>query len=366
MSALIDLQVRHDIGAFRLDVTLRSDARLTALFGRSGAGKTSLINAIGGLIRPEQGRIAINGEVLVDTEIGVFVPKERRRIGYVFQDARLFPHLSVRQNLLYGRWFARHESGGMGIDQVIALLGLEMLLQRRPQGLSGGEKQRVAIGRALLARPRLLLMDEPLASLDEARKAEILPVLERLRDESDTPILYVSHAVREVVRLAGTCALMDQGRAVAVGPPAELLSRLDLAGLSPRREAGSILEGEVIGRDNAFGLSVVRTAAGVLHVGDLALGIGARTLVHGPASGIMISRAPLTGVSALNQLAAQVVEIGAGQPDEPFERQVRLECGTVSLLARVTAKSVSELALKPGDRVIAVVKSVSIKSPGDV
>jgi len=360
MSALIDVQVKRRIGAFDLDATFRSDARLTALFGRSGAGKTSLINLIGGLIRPDQGRISINGDLLVDTDRGIFLPKHRRRIGYVFQDARLFPHLSVRQNLLYGRWFARRATGGMGFDQVVAMLGVEGLLQRRPQGLSGGEKQRVAIGRALLAHPRLLLMDEPMAALDEARKAEILPVLERLRDESDTPIIYVSHAVREVARLAGTMVLMEKGRALAVGAPAALLSRLDLAGLALPMEAGSLLSGEVIGHDSAFGLTLVRTDAGVLQLGGLSLPIGARTPVHIPSSGVLISRARLTGVSALNQLDAVVAEIGAHPANDPSERQIRLVCGGASLLARLTSKSVSELGLTPGDSVVAIVKSVSI------
>src|SRR5688500_4462986 len=172
---MLSVAVRHRFGAFQLDAAFDSPGGLTALFGRSGAGKTSLINAIAGLYRPERGRIVVDGEVLTDTERGVFVPARRRRIGYVFQEGRLFPHLTVRQNLLYGRWFAAEKAGSGEVDHVIALLGIDALLQRRPAHLSGGEKQRVAIGRALLTRPRLLVMDEPLASLDEARKTEILP-----------------------------------------------------------------------------------------------------------------------------------------------------------------------------------------------
>ena len=195
----LEVEIDHRQGAFRLRGSFRSDGRLTALFGRSGSGKTTLVNVIAGLIRPERGRIAVDGATLLDTQAGVFVPKHRRRIGYVFQEGRLFPHLSVRQNLLFGRWFAGREGGARtrasDLDAVVALLGIGHLLRRRPAGLSGGEKQRVAIGRALLARPRLLLMDEPLASLDEARKAEILPFIERLRDEAGVPIVYVSHAV---------------------------------------------------------------------------------------------------------------------------------------------------------------------------
>src|SRR5205085_6864512 len=180
---MLSVAVAHRLGDFRLNAAFDSEGGLTALFGRSGAGKTSLVNAIAGLIRPERGRICLDDVVLTDTERGIFVPARRRRIGYVFQEGRLFPHLTVRQNLLYGRWFAPRSGDPGDIDHVIALLGIGALLHRRPANLSGGEKQRVAIGRALFAHPRLLVMDEPLASLDEARKAEILPYIERLRDE---------------------------------------------------------------------------------------------------------------------------------------------------------------------------------------
>ncbi|TBR30662.1 MAG: molybdenum ABC transporter ATP-binding protein, partial [Reyranella sp.] len=208
----LDIDVDHRRGNFRLQARFTAAPGLTALFGRSGSGKTSLVNIAGGLIRPDRGRIAIDGQTLVDTERGVCVPAHRRRIGYVFQDSRLFPHLSVRRNLLYGRWFARGDGGAAAdLGSVVELLGIGHLLERDPDSLSGGEKQRVAIGRALLARPRLVLMDEPLASLDEARRAEILPFIERLRDEAGVPILYVSHSVAEVARLATTVVILSEG-----------------------------------------------------------------------------------------------------------------------------------------------------------
>src|SRR6266545_2669134 len=208
---MLKVAVEHHFGSFVLDAAFESAGGLTALFGRSGTGKTSLINAIAGLLRPERGRIVVDGEVLTDTERGVFVSARRRRIGYVFQEGRLFPHLTVRQNLLYGRWFSPKDGSPAGeVDQIVDLLGIGALLQRRPANLSGGEKQRVAIGRALLASPKLLLMDEPLASLDEARKAEILPYIERLRDETKIPIVYVSHSVAEVARLASTIVLLSE------------------------------------------------------------------------------------------------------------------------------------------------------------
>ena len=224
----LSVDIKHRLGAFELDAAFESSGRLTALFGASGSGKTSLVNIIAGLIRPAKGRIAADGRVLVDTAKRIFVPKHRRRIGYVFQDARLFPHMSVRQNLAYGGWFAPRGERHAEKSAVVELLGIGGLLDRRPNLLSGGEKQRVAIGRALLANPRLILMDEPLASLDEARKAEILPYIERLRDETMVPIVYVSHSVAEVARLATDVVVMKDGKVVASGPTADIMQRLDL------------------------------------------------------------------------------------------------------------------------------------------
>jgi molybdate transport system ATP-binding protein len=211
----LEVALHHRLGDFTIDIAFRTDSVATALFGPSGSGKTTVLHAIAGLLRPERGRIVFDGRVILDTAEGVFVPPYRREVGYVFQDGRLFPHLTVRQNLLFGRYFARrrqHRDDGMTLDNVVGLLGIEHILSRRPANLSGGERQRVAIGRALLAEPCMLLMDEPLAALDAARKAEILPVLERLRDVSRVPILYVSHDVAEVSRIAKTVIVMENGR----------------------------------------------------------------------------------------------------------------------------------------------------------
>ncbi len=210
--------LRH-ASRFRLDVAFTAPAGVTALFGRSGAGKTTVVNAVAGLLRPAEGRVTVDGETLLDTARGVSVPRHRRRVGYVFQEGRLFPHLSVRQNLAFGGWFAPRGAPRPDFDHVVDLLGIEPLLARRPGLLSGGEKQRVAIGRALLAAPAPALMDEPLAALDAARKDEILPYLERLRDETRTPILYVSHALPEVARLATTIVALDAGRVARAAPP---------------------------------------------------------------------------------------------------------------------------------------------------
>ena len=212
----LEVDIQHRLGDFTLDIAFRTDSGATALFGPSGSGKTTVVHAIAGLLRPERGRIVFDGRVMLDTASSVFVQPYRREVGYVFQDARLFPHLTVRQNLLFGRCFAhrqRRRNGGMTLENVVDLLGIDHILSRRPVNLSGGERQRVAIGRALLAEPCMLLMDEPLAALDAARKAEILPVLERLRDVSRVPILYVSHDVSEVSRIANNVIVMENGRA---------------------------------------------------------------------------------------------------------------------------------------------------------
>jgi molybdate transport system ATP-binding protein len=211
----ISISARRTLGEFTLDVAFETTERVVALFGPSGSGKSTLLNIIAGLTRPDSARIAVDGRVLADTTAAMSIPVHRRRVGYVFQDARLFPHLSVAHNLRYGRWFTPKPSRYGSLEEIVELLGIGHLLGRQPDTLSGGEKQRVAIGRAILASPRILLMDEPLASLDEARKAETLPYIERLRDELAIPILYVSHSRDEVERLARKIVHLDQGRVVA-------------------------------------------------------------------------------------------------------------------------------------------------------
>jgi molybdate transport system ATP-binding protein len=353
---MLSVSVTHRLGDFTLDAAFESDGGLTALFGRSGAGKTSLINAVAGLYRPERGRIAVDGVVLNDTAAGIFVPAHRRRVGYVFQEGRLFPHLNVRQNLIYGRWFAPREASGSPFDHIVDLLGIGGLLARRPANLSGGEKQRVAIGRALLARPRLLVMDEPLASLDEGRRAEIFPYIERLRDETRVPIVYVSHSIAEVARLATTLVVLSEGRTAAIGPTAEVMARLDLFPLTGRAEAGAILATRVAAHDTAFGLTVLHAAAGELRVPYLDLPIGTGLRVRIRARDVMIALAPPAGLSALNVLPGTVVEIAAG--DGPIV-QLRLDCAGEPLIARLTRRSVETLGLVPGKRVHAVIKSIA-------
>ena len=225
---MLSLDVHKEIGELALSVSFESDGPVTGLFGPSGAGKSTLVNVIAGLTKPDKGRIVLGDEVLFDSRRSIDIPAHRRRIGYVFQEGRLFPHLSVRKNLDYGRWMTGAPDDPAELARVVAMLDLEPLLERRPGKLSGGERQRVAIGRALMMKPRLLLLDEPLASLDPARKSEIMPYLVRLRDKVGLPMVYVSHYARELQRIANVVVRLDAGRIIAIGGP-EILTRADEA-----------------------------------------------------------------------------------------------------------------------------------------
>ncbi|HZH50672.1 MAG TPA: molybdenum ABC transporter ATP-binding protein [Microvirga sp.] len=352
----LDVDIRHEQGDFTLQARFRSEGRLTALFGQSGSGKTTLVNVIGGLVRPSHGRIVVNGRTLVDVERGIFVPKHRRRVGYVFQEGRLFPHMSVRQNLLFGRWFTPRAERAANFDAIVDLLGIGHLLARRPSTLSGGEKQRVAIGRALLADPHLLLMDEPLASLDEARKAEIYPYLERLRDEGGVPIVLVSHSVAEIARLATSIVVLADGRVMASGPAAEIMRHTTLFPQVERTEAGALIETRVLGHDDAHDLTMLEVRAGVLTVPRLGLDPGAPLRVRLRARDIILSVKEPEGLSALNVLPGIISSVEA---PEGAGVDVVLDCAGDSLVARLTRKSVENLGLAPGVAVYAILKSVA-------
>ena len=354
---MIEVDIEHRFGTFELDVHFRSGRGLTALFGRSGAGKTSVVNVIAGLVRPERGRIVVDGSVLIDTERGIKTPAHRRRVGYVFQEDRLFPHLTVRQNLLFGRWFASGSAPRARLDDIVDLLGITALLDRRPARLSGGEKQRVAIGRALLAGPQLLLMDEPLASLDSPRKDEILPYIERLRDQAGVPIVYVSHAVAEVARLANTIVLISEGRVRAVGPLQEVMGRAELYPMAGRFEAGAVLAVRVAAHDADWGLTELAGAFGTLRVPRLPAPVGAAFRVRIRARDVILAATPPTGISALNILSGRVEAV---VPIEESALEVQLRLGDERLLARVTRRSGVTLGLVPGREVFAVIKTIAI------
>jgi len=357
---VIEIAIEKRLGAFSLDARFAApDSGITALFGRSGAGKTSLVNALAGLIRPDRGRIAVAGVPLFDSERGIDVPPEKRRLGYVFQEGRLFPHYSVRGNLLYGRKRAG-DTDGPSFDTIVALLGIADLLERRPADLSGGEKQRVAIGRALLASPRLLLMDEPLASLDATRKAEILPFIERLRDELKLPVFYVSHEMDEIIRLADLLVLVDQGKIAAMGEVEDLTSRLDLWPLTGRYEAGAVIRTTLRGHDTSYGLSELAFPGGRLRVTKLDLPLGTPLRVRIRARDVVIATERPTHLSIRNAFAGTIVEI---QADRGPQVDLKLDIGTaerpVMLLARITLRAFQELQLAPGKQIFALVKTVS-------
>jgi molybdate transport system ATP-binding protein len=354
---VLEVDIEHRLGAFDLDIHFRSGRGLTALFGRSGAGKTSVVNAIAGLIRPKRGRIVVDDAVLLDTERGICAPTHRRGVGYVFQEGRLFPHLTVRHNLLFGRWFASGRARSAGLEDVVELLGIGALLDRRPGRLSGGEKQRVAIGRALLAGPRLLLMDEPLASLDARRKDEILPYLERLRDQTNVPIIYVSHSVAEVTRLATTIVLISDGRVHAVGPVQEVMGRADLYPLAGRFEAGAVLLVRVARHDPEWGLTELAGSFGELVVPRLDVPVGTALRVRVRARDVILALTRPSGISALNVVEGQVEKL---IPIEEGALEVQLRASDQRLLARVTRRSGEALGLAPGCQVFAVIKSVAI------
>jgi len=355
---MLEVDINHRLGAFELDVHFRSGRGLTALFGRSGAGKTSVVNVIAGLIRPERGRIVVDGSVLIDTEHHIRAPTHRRRVGYVFQEDRLFPHLTVRQNLLFGRWFAPGSGPAARLDDVVDLLGIGSLLDRRPSRLSGGEKQRVAIGRALLASPRLLLMDEPLASLDAERKDEILPYIERLRDQAGVPIVYVSHAIAEVTRLASTIVLVSDGRVRTAGRVQDVMGRAELYPMAGRFEAGAVLAARVAAHDARWGLTELAGAFGKLTVPGLHAPVGTALRVRIRARDVILAATPPSEISALNVLAGRVEAL---VPIEEAALEVQLRLGEERLLARVTRRSGATLGLAPGREVFAVIKTIAIE-----
>jgi len=353
---ILDIDVTRRQGNFILDARFQSDGRLTALFGPSGSGKTTLVNIIGGLLRADAGRVLVNGRTLVDTQKGIFVPIHRRRIGYVFQEARLFPHLNVRQNLLFGRWFTPRHERKASFDAIVDMLGIGALLSRWPATLSGGERQRAAIGRALLADPHLLLMDEPLASLDEDRKAEIYPYIERLRDEANVPMVLVSHSVPEIARLATSIVVLDNGRVTASGPASEIVRHTRLFPHTGPGEAGALVETRVLRHEDAYGLTILQAAAGPLTVSRMNLPTGAPVRVRLRARDIMLSLGPPEGTSALNVLPGIITAIEAV---DAASMDVALDCGGDAIVANVTRKSVERLGLKVGREVQAIVKSVA-------
>jgi len=353
---MIEVDIAKRLGSFELKAAFAAGAGVTALFGRSGSGKSTIVKAIAGLVRPDRGRIKIGETVLFDNAQRIDVSAEARRAGVVFQDGRLFPHLNVKQNLLYG--FVRAKGAkAIALDDVARVLGIEALLERKPATLSGGERQRVAVGRALLAQPRVLLMDEPLASLDEARKAEVLPYLEELNARFVIPIIYVTHDADEVLRLASDVVLLAGGAVAASGPLGDVTSRLDLPAEAEALGLGAVLKGRVEAHDSARGLTLVATSVGGFKLPRQGRAIGARIAIRVAARDVALALAKPEGISVQNMFDAVVAEL---RPAGDHVMRLALDAGEGRLVAEITADAAHRLALAPGARVVALVKSVAL------
>lgn len=351
MSGLV-VSIKGRNGKFAVEAEFVTDRGVTALFGHSGAGKTTLLKMIAGTLRPESGCIAVGDFTLFDAEKGIDLPPEKRRIGYVFQDARLFPYMSVKRNLTYARW-AGHRDATRSFDEVVQLLGIEHLLNRRPSTLSGGERQRVAIGRALLSDPALLLLDEPLSSLDHARRQEILPFIERLRDESHVPIVYVSHEIDEVARLADEIVLLAGGKVTANGEAAEIFPLIDAEG----EGGGVLLEGTVSSYDEHYKLAEIDLGGASFQLSDAGLKQNMHVRLRVRARDVSIARKTPEMISIRNVLPVTVTAITTDNGPNAY---VTLDFRGRYLVARLTRRSVDELALQSGDHVVALVKAVSV------
>ncbi len=344
---MLQVSVSKAFEGFELDAAFDAPAGITAIFGPSGSGKTSIIRAVAGLLACEQAAVSLDGRDLSK------LSPHKRRIGYVFQDARLFPHMTVLGNLRYG---GTHDEGA-----VIAVLGLATLLERFPSSLSGGEKQRVALGRALMSAPDVLLLDEPLSALDGPRKAEVLPYLEALRDQTSIPILYVSHDMGEVARLASRIVVLNKGRVVLAGSLDDVLADPAAVPFLGVREAGAVLAGRVVGHADD-GLTKIETGAGAFWVPGLVGRAGASVRLRVPAQDVILSRGAPSDMSALNVLPVTIIGLERGTGPGVA---VALKAGDARLLARVTKRSCDAMGLTVGDQVFAILKATAI-APVDI
>jgi molybdate transport system ATP-binding protein len=349
-------RLRHRFPTIEMDMAFEvPSAGVTMLFGPSGCGKSTVINAAAGLFRPDECHVSLDDRVLVDTRSGVWLPPERRRVGLVFQDAKLFPHMSIETNLRFG--MRRSAPGSIEFDEVVDLLGIRPLLARRPKTLSGGERQRVAIGRGLLAQPHLLLMDEPLASLDAPRKAEILPFLTRLKTALKLPVIYVTHSLEELAQLGDSVVLLERGHVLAAGPLADIAGRADLP-LGQRDDAGAVLVCRVAEQDGDRVLTRLEGGGISLWVPNLDAELGAECRVRIPAKEVILAARVPEAISLHNIIPGTVRGLKHG----PARRSVLVEIAVADgvLLSRVTPDAVTRLGLEPGRPVLSLIKSTSI------
>ena len=355
MSALIKIKQSATLGDFHLDIDVSLPAQgITALFGQSGSGKTTLLRCIAGL-QSAKGTLSINGECWQDTH--TIVPTHQRPLAYVFQEASLFSHLSVRKNLQYGYKRIPKTERKIHFDEAVQWLGVKDLLERHPNQLSGGQRQRVAIARALLTSPRLLLMDEPLSALDAQSKNDILPYLETLHETLSIPIIYVTHSLEEVARLADHIVILEAGKLLMSGALTDILARLDLP-IRPSQDAGVVLKAKVIERDKKWHLIRVTFTGGDLWVKDTGQSIGQALRVRILARDVSLALAQQQDTSILNRLPATVLEIA--KSDHPATRLVKVQVGSTPLLSQLTAKSVELLQLQAGREVWVQIKSVAV------
>jgi len=346
---MIDLDITKRLGDFTLNAAFHAPAGITALFGASGSGKTSVVNAVAGINAPDQGRIVISDRVLFDSTRKIDVPVQQRSIGYVFQDARLFPHMTVARNLAFGG--THHQA------QVVDLLGLGPLLKRYPRHLSGGEQQRVALGRALMSDPAVLLMDEPLAALDAPRKAEIMPYLIRLRDTSKMPILYVSHDISEVARLATTIVVMRDGIVACAGRAEDILSDPNMVPLIGVRDAGSVIVAQISRFDREEGLTTLAFSGGEIVLPGTLGTIGQNVRLRIPAQDVILSRTKPEAISAINVLPVTINQLLVGTGPGVA---VSLQSGDARFLARITQQSAQRLNLAAGNEIFAILKATAL------
>lgn len=343
---------------FKLDVAFEAaPGAITALFGPSGCGKTTTINCIAGLDRPDQGRILIGDREVFNAGRRIALAPDQRSIGYVFQEGRLFPHMTVRDNLLYGRRRSQRRAETADFETVVALLGIGDLLTRRPHGLSGGERQRVALGRAILADAQVLLLDEPFAALDAARKAQILPFIEELRDRLGLTMLYVSHDLREVARIADRMAVMDRGRVVASGPVAALTQSDEHHARFALADGGTVLDAQVCGKDLGHDLIELKLAGNLIRVPAFQTSVGKMVRLRIDPQDVAIAVEQPHGLSIRNVLPGVVRSLA---PFGPAQTDVAINCGTATIWSRVTMRAARELDLQPGKPVFALIKAVAV------
>ena len=361
----VSVNIRKTLGALTIDAWFESAGGVTALFGKSGAGKTSIVQMLSGLMTPDNGQIAIDGTPVYDSATGLNVAPERRHVGYVFQDARLFPHMTVRRNLEYGARRNRERSGtgndsGPGFDDVIDVLAIAPLLDRQPHLLSGGEKQRVALGRALLSAPRLLLMDEPLAALDAERKWEVLPFIDRIQRDFGTPIVYVSHSIEEILQIADTMVLIANGGVAAAGPVEEVLNRPDLLRAAGDGNAGSVIPVRTTAIDAGYGIATLSFSGGEFRVTAPGLTIGESLRIRVRARDVSLATERPQHVSVLNVFEGTVAGVLSAHGPQV---DVSVDVGGTMIWSQITRKSLDDLSLQPGAKVFAMVKAVAIDRP---